>query len=115
MFLTSLMSMRRTERRSFCPDFMADFMSSWRRANKLIVAPARTFDRCCKKRRGLLLRAGRVSYRVSRRTSRLTLEGGATGQATCVEWDLFPRDANVKPPKQFEECIGSGPLKRTLR
>src|SRR5256885_15209177 len=39
MFLTSRMSMRRTERRSFWPVFMAVFMSSCNRANSDIVAP----------------------------------------------------------------------------
>src|SRR5258706_13820727 len=108
MFLTSLMSMRRTERRSFWPDFIADFISSWRRANNDIDAPARLWRGfrplgcCCKNAPGLLLRGGRVSYRVSRRTSRHTLEGGATGQSNTRGIGFVPRETNVKPPKQSQ-------------
>src|SRR5687768_5057155 len=36
MFFTSLMSMRITLRRSFCPAFMAVFMSSWSRVSRSI-------------------------------------------------------------------------------
>src|SRR5881394_636268 len=41
MFLTSLISIRRTDNRSFWPVFMAVFMSSCNRTNNDIVAPDR--------------------------------------------------------------------------
>src|SRR6266478_1709917 len=75
------MSMRRTDRRSFWPVFMAVFMSSCNRANRDMVAPdiiAPDTDKtglrlaaCHENQRRLLSAAGHVSYLFSRRTSRL--------------------------------------------